>query len=207
MATWVVDSEYPKWLDKRMADADDASAAMPWGDSISVRPLPMVRMTRQPPDPGAQADGQGAGHDHPGGRLGSGVQGPFGDQGQGDDPHGLLGVVGAMGQRHHRGRTDLADPEPVGAGRPLAPPASSRYTHQVPIAAMPKAMNGDSTPGMITLETSPCHFTACEPGRRQGGADHPADEGVRGTGRDTEIPGQQVPGDPPAQARRTPRSG
>ena len=49
VATWVVDSEYPKWLDKRMADADDASAAMPWGDSISVRPLPMVRMTRQPP--------------------------------------------------------------------------------------------------------------------------------------------------------------
>ena len=49
VATWVVDSEYPKWLDSRMADAEDASAAMPWGDSISVRPLPMVRMTRQPP--------------------------------------------------------------------------------------------------------------------------------------------------------------
>src|SRR5665647_1993794 len=32
-----------------MADADAASAAMPWGDSISVSPLPMVRMTRQPP--------------------------------------------------------------------------------------------------------------------------------------------------------------
>ena len=49
VATWVVDREYPKWLDRRMADADAASAAMPWGDSISVSPLPMVRMTRQPP--------------------------------------------------------------------------------------------------------------------------------------------------------------
>src|ERR1035437_1750287 len=28
---------------------------------------------------------------------------------------------------------------------------------------MPSAMNGDSTPGIITLETSPCHFTACDP--------------------------------------------
>jgi hypothetical protein len=32
----------------------------------------------------------------------------------------------------------------------------------VPIAAIPKAMKGDRTPGIMTLETSPCHFTACD---------------------------------------------
>src|ERR1700727_1542892 len=49
VATWVVDSEYPKWLDSRIVAADEDSAAMPWGDSISTSPLPSVRMTRQPP--------------------------------------------------------------------------------------------------------------------------------------------------------------
>ncbi len=49
VATCVVDSEYPKWLDSRITAAEDDSAAMPCGDSISTRPLPSVRMTRQPP--------------------------------------------------------------------------------------------------------------------------------------------------------------
>ena len=31
------------------------------------------------------------------------------------------------------------------------------------MAAMPKAMNGESIPGMMTLDTRPCHFTACDP--------------------------------------------
>ena len=32
-----------------MIAADEDSAAMPCGDSISTRPLPSVRITRQPP--------------------------------------------------------------------------------------------------------------------------------------------------------------
>jgi hypothetical protein len=32
-----------------MTAADAVSAAMPCGDSISTKPLPSVRMTRQPP--------------------------------------------------------------------------------------------------------------------------------------------------------------
>ena len=52
-----------------MADADEASAAMPWGDSISVRPLPMVRMTRQPPSQVPKLMARAHGHDHPGRRL------------------------------------------------------------------------------------------------------------------------------------------
>ncbi len=51
----------------------------------------------------------------------------------------------------------------MGTGLAFGTSRDNRYTHQVPTAAIPKAMNGDSTPGMITFDTSPCHFTACEP--------------------------------------------
>src|SRR5436853_6832736 len=62
VATWVVDSEKPKWLDSRMIAAEEVSAAMPCGDLISTRPLPSVRMTRQPPRyvPSAKAEAQEA---------------------------------------------------------------------------------------------------------------------------------------------------
>ena len=49
VATWVVDSAKPRWLDVRMTAADALSAAMPCGGEISTRPLPSVRITRQPP--------------------------------------------------------------------------------------------------------------------------------------------------------------
>ena len=49
VATWVVERAKPRWLDVRITAADALSAAMPWGGEISTRPLPRVRMTRQPP--------------------------------------------------------------------------------------------------------------------------------------------------------------
>ena len=49
VATWVVDSEKPKWLDSKMIAAEEVSAAIPCGDLISTKPLPSVRITRQPP--------------------------------------------------------------------------------------------------------------------------------------------------------------
>jgi hypothetical protein len=49
VATWVVESAKPSWLEARMTVADEASAARPWGEEMSTRPLPMVRMMRQPP--------------------------------------------------------------------------------------------------------------------------------------------------------------
>src|SRR5690242_17551434 len=49
----------------------------------------------------------------------------------------------------------------------LRPPSVSdlviRYSDQVPTAAMSPAMTGERTAGMITLETSPCQFTALPP--------------------------------------------
>ncbi len=47
--TWVVESGKPKWVEVRMTVAEEDSAAKPCGVSMSVRPLPRVRMTRQPP--------------------------------------------------------------------------------------------------------------------------------------------------------------
>ncbi len=49
VATCVVESAKPRWLEARMTAADELSAAMPWCVSISTRPLPTVRMIRQPP--------------------------------------------------------------------------------------------------------------------------------------------------------------
>ena len=49
VATCVVDRARPRWLDDRITAAEAASAAMPCGEVISTRPLPRVRMTRQPP--------------------------------------------------------------------------------------------------------------------------------------------------------------
>ncbi len=49
VATWVVERAKPRWLEARMVDAVAASAEKPWGASTSTRPLPRVRMIRQPP--------------------------------------------------------------------------------------------------------------------------------------------------------------
>ena len=47
--TCVVESAKPMCEETRIVVADAASAAKPCGVEISVRPLPSVRMTRQPP--------------------------------------------------------------------------------------------------------------------------------------------------------------
>ena len=49
VATCVVESANPSWLEARMTAAAAPWAAVPWRGSISVMPLPMVRMIRQPP--------------------------------------------------------------------------------------------------------------------------------------------------------------
>ncbi|OAR25226.1 hypothetical protein A8W25_06135 [Streptomyces sp. ERV7] len=47
--TWVVESEKPRCEEDRMTVAAPDWAAKPCGGASSVRPLPMVRMMRQPP--------------------------------------------------------------------------------------------------------------------------------------------------------------
>ena len=80
--------------------------------------------------------------------------------------------------------SDTIDAEPIWPIRNPAPRLSARmarvirYTSQVPMAATSPAMIGDSTAGTITLDTRPCHFTACA-GRGQHRADDAADQRVR----------------------------
>ena len=45
----MVDSANPRWLEERITAAELLSAAMPCAGEISIRPLPSVRMIRQPP--------------------------------------------------------------------------------------------------------------------------------------------------------------
>ena len=118
-ATCVVDRAKPRCEEARMAEAVLVSAAKPWAGFTSVRPEPMVRMIRQPPAYVPMRDGQGAGGDDPQLRAGAGRLRAGGDQDQGDDAHGLLGVVGAVGQRHEAGREDLAGPEAAALLREL----------------------------------------------------------------------------------------
>ncbi len=47
--TCVVDSAKPRWAEVRITAVEAVSAANPCGDWMSVIPLPMVRMIRQPP--------------------------------------------------------------------------------------------------------------------------------------------------------------
>ncbi len=47
--TWVVESAKPRWEEERMTAAAPVWAAKPCGGWMSVIPLPMVRMMRQPP--------------------------------------------------------------------------------------------------------------------------------------------------------------
>ena len=48
-ATWVVERAKPRWLDARIVAAVLVSAAKPCAGLIAVRPVPRVRMMRQPP--------------------------------------------------------------------------------------------------------------------------------------------------------------
>ena len=65
VATCVVDSAMPRWLEDKMIAAEAVSAAMPCGEVISTRPLPRVRMTRQPPTQVPARDGERASDLHP----------------------------------------------------------------------------------------------------------------------------------------------
>ncbi len=121
-------------------------------------------------------------------------QHPGGDESEGDDAHGLLRVVGAVGERNQRGRTDL-------------PPAKSTLR---PIAGR--------TPGDEVREVGRQHRHDAGDDRRENGrkhdlfhdhpelhrgpagadphsADQPPEQRVRRTGRQPGEPGHQVPQD------------
>ena len=101
-----------------MIAAEDASAASPWGDSISTRPLPNVRMTPAA-DICAETDGERTARDDPQrqtviGHVAGEMTGRH--QRQGDDTHRLLRIIGSVRERHQRRRGDLAHRKPSSRG-------------------------------------------------------------------------------------------
>ena len=108
-ATWVVDSAKPRALEARIVAAVELSAEKPCAGLTSVRPLPRVRMMRQPPMYVPRAIVMA--HAKMTQVCGSGSLAlcqPAVISSEGDDAHRLLRVVGAVRERDERRREDLA---------------------------------------------------------------------------------------------------
>ena len=129
-----------------------------------------------------------------------------GDQGERDDAHRLLRVVGAVRQRDHRRRRDLRPAE--AALRPLGGEVPDHAVDDHGRAERDDAgqHRGDQR-GHDDLREHALALDRREPDRRHGRADHAADQRVRGRRRDAEPPGDQVPGDRTDQAGEDRRGG
>ena len=160
--TWVVETGIPKCAVPRRTVAAVVSAANPWTGSSSTTRWPIVCMIRQPPtavpSDSAVADttmtqtGTSIGRDD-----------ARREQGQRDDAHRLLGVVGAVGEGHVSRRD-----RPAGAGSaghrlafrvPEDPVAATSISRKAPT----KPRNGEVTIGMRTLSTMPWTLSAPTP--------------------------------------------
>ena len=76
---------------------------------------------------------------------------PGGDQGEGDDAHRLLGVVGAVRQGEQGRRADLAPAEAATPGSARRRPGVTRNTSQVPTMATTIAIAGEIRAGQDDL--------------------------------------------------------
>ena len=114
--TWVVETGMPKWAVASSTVAAVVSAANPWTGSSSTTRWPIVFMIRQPPTavPSEMAVAATTMTHH--GTSTVGID-PCREQGQGDDAHRLLGVVGAVSEGHVAGRQR---PAACGSGGPSA---------------------------------------------------------------------------------------
>ena len=94
--TWVVETGMPRWAVPSRTVAAVVSAAKPWTGSSSTTRWPIVCMIRQPP---TAVPRDSAVADTTMTQVGTSMVGddPGREQGQGDDAHRLLGVVGAVG--------------------------------------------------------------------------------------------------------------
>ena len=104
------------------------------------------------------------GDDDPDRRVGVGREDAAGDQGEGDDAHRLLRVVGAVGQRDQAGGGDLAGAVALGGGlarRPLLRRACTSAGW--PAARRGRRRSARRSAGISTLVTSASPWTAPEP--------------------------------------------
>ncbi|OEI69065.1 hypothetical protein Cus16_0894 [Curtobacterium sp. ER1/6] len=149
---------------------------------------------------GAEGDREGARHDDP--ELDALVRRlrARGDQGQGDDAHGLLRVVRAVRERHHRAREDLADAEPAAlvrehrtAGDPVGD-ARREQRHQRGDHRRQEGRDDDDRQQRGVVDR-------VEAGADDRGADEPAEQRVRGRRRQAAQPRDHVPHDRADESR------
>ena len=187
--TWVVETGIPKCDAVRMIVAAVVSAAKPWTGSSFTTCWPIVRMIRQPPAAVPSEIAVAARTMTHSGIVDVGRQDAGRDQGQGHDPHRLLGVVRAVAERHEGGRHDLQPPEPSFIRRGLARRKTLRITtmSRKPI---------DDARGSATgrAARAPCRrrrrrLIADAPTDDDHGPEQAADQGVARRARDAEPPG------------------
>ena len=121
-----------------------------------------------------------------------------GKQGQCNDPHGFLGIIGTVRKGHESGRQDL---QPVGRQiddrRTVAMTDGKDEIHD----NIPDDDSGNrgQNQGEENLQYAPA-VEGPEADRNGYGANHTADERMGGTGGHADVPGQEVPDDGPCQA-------
>ena len=169
VATWVVDSANPRPLEDRMTAAELLSAAMPCAGEISIRPLPRVRMMRQPPSQVPRAMAQAALSFTQNGMASVSVQAPAAIRARVMTPIVFWASLVPWARD-----TSEADPtwptrKPDCRCRSVTPRVI-RKTSQVPTVATTIAMTGEMRAGSRIFPTtpsslvpSPVHFTPLTP--------------------------------------------
>ena len=142
---------------------------------------------------GAQADRQARRGDNPPLWAGADLLVPGGHEHEGNDPHRLLAVRGAVCQGHEGGRQplpvaeDLLGVAVVGTGHAIGDPGGHRRS-QASDAGGDERRQDD-----LGHDRAPVH--ALQPRGHDDGADQATEQGVGGGRGQTEQPGGQVPQD------------
>ena len=117
---------------------------------------------------------------------------PRGNQRQEDNAHGLLRIASAVRQGHQAGGDDLTVAEVLvlslirdGVGYPVDKERGTRRNQRR------NDRRGNGRDNDLAGNGRPLHASRAH--RREGGADEAAEQGVGGTGRHTQQPGEQVP--------------
>ena len=192
--TWVVETGIPKWAVANRIDGGrrlggEAVDRLELGDALAHR-------LHDPPaaDRGPERQRRGRHDDDPGGTVDVGDDAGR-EQGEGDDAHRLLGVVGAVGEGHERRREDL---QPAEAAAPSACAATAGRSSRSRASARTrstKPRSGEVNIGMRTLLTIPSMLRAPVPAADDRRAEQAADERVAARARQAQLPGDEVPGD------------
>ena len=178
-------------------------AAKPCGGSIFAMRWPERLDDPPAADVGPAAIASAAESDHPGGRAPEvGLEVPLSDEREGDDPHRLLRVVRAVGERDEPARDELEPPKDVVRPSPASAARSSHVIARISRNATATRRTGRSGTGISTLSLSPSHWTTSKPSAHHRRAHDAADERMARARRQPEVPRHEIPGDRADEPRK-----